>query len=270
MLELLRTNLLALPLLMVLSTPGFFSPRDYGGPILRRRCVIRGDPMSVIARIGKPPSLRPMRHPRQHIVDIALPDAEVREEQYVNRTINLVPHAVSDTFPTVAAHITSGGPSAPAVVGSRVHIDNDPEVELVVMPFTDTHMRHVELLHDSQDTPWLLRSVPMLRITTHLSTIHAGLSMEGLSASCTRVGAPPIGPSKQLWLRQGRTYRPDWRELIQLMDGSPDHLSLPPPPSPFHTPTLILLSVTCSASAWSTPWRTAPSRGRCNTSLPWP
>ena len=152
-LEFLRTNLRAPPSSMVLSTPGFFSPRDYGGPNLCRRDAIRGEPMSIIFRIGKPPSLRPMRHPRRRIVDVALPDADVRDGQYLNGTINLVSHVVSDTFPTVAAHIVCGGPSAPVVAGSRVHIDNDPEVELVVMSFTNTHMRHVELFHDSRDAP---------------------------------------------------------------------------------------------------------------------
>ena len=78
--ELLRTNLLALPSPMVLSTPDFFSPRDYGGPILRRRCAIRGEPISVISRIGKPPSLSAMQYPRRRIVDVALPDADVRDE----------------------------------------------------------------------------------------------------------------------------------------------------------------------------------------------
>ena len=78
-------------------------------------------------------------------IDIALPDADVRDEKHLDSTITSVPHVVSDTFPTVAGHIVCGGPSAPVVVGSRVHINNDPEVELVVMSFTDTHRRHVEL-----------------------------------------------------------------------------------------------------------------------------
>ena len=235
MLDILRTNLLALPSPIVLSTPDFFSPRDHGGPILRRRCAIRGEPASVCARIGNPPSLRPMRHPRLRIIDIALPDADVRDEQYLDGTMTFIPHVVSDTFPTVAGHIVCGGPSAPIVVGSRVRIDNDPEVDLVVMSFTDVYMRHVELFHDSRDSPWFLRSVAVSRITQHLTTIHSVLSMEGLAASCTRVGVPPLGPPKQLWLRNKRAYRPDWRELIRLMDGSPDHLSplrLPPEPIP--------------------------------------
>ena len=160
MLERLRTNLLALPSPIVLSTPGFCSPRDYGGPILRQRCAIHGEPMSVIARIGKPPSLRPMQSPLRHIADIALPDAGVRDEQYLDGTINLVPHIISDTFPTVAARIICGGPSAPVDVGSRVHMDNKTEVKLVVMSFNDTHMHNVELCHDDRDSPWFLRPSP--------------------------------------------------------------------------------------------------------------
>ena len=74
-----------------------------------------------------------MRHPRRHIIDIALPDAGVRDEQYLDGNITFIPHVVSDTFPTVAGNIVDGGPSAPIAVGSRVRVDNDPEVDLVVM-----------------------------------------------------------------------------------------------------------------------------------------
>ena len=68
--------------------------------------------MPVSSRFGKPPSLRPMRqHPRRRIIDIALPDADVRDEQYLDGNITLVSHVVSDTFPTVADHIICGSPS---------------------------------------------------------------------------------------------------------------------------------------------------------------
>ena len=126
----LRTNLLALPSPIVLSDPDYFSPRDYGGPIHRRRCAIRGEPQSVVARIGKPPRLRPMVAPRTRIADVALPDTDVRPEQWVEGAITLVPHVLSSTHPTVAARIECGGPSSPVDVGSRVLIDgDDTEVE---------------------------------------------------------------------------------------------------------------------------------------------
>ena len=35
---------------------------------------------------NKQTSLRPMRHPRRRIIDIALPDAGVRDEQYLDGT----------------------------------------------------------------------------------------------------------------------------------------------------------------------------------------
>ena len=41
-----------------------------------------------------------MRHPRRRIIDIALPDADVRDEQYLDGTMTFIPHVVSDTFPT--------------------------------------------------------------------------------------------------------------------------------------------------------------------------
>ena len=218
LLQQLRTNLLALPSPIILSDPDYFSPRDHGGPIHRRRCAIRGEPQSVIDRIGKPPRLRPMIAPRTRIADIALPDADIRPEQWVEGAITLVPHVLSTTHPTVAARIECGGPSSPLDVGSRVHIDGDDTVVLVVMSFNDAERRYLRLFHDNRDNPWFLRNVPAHRVSAHLPTTYDVYSMDGLAASCTRLGVPPLGSSKQLWLRGGRAYRPDWRELLPLFD----------------------------------------------------
>ena len=45
-------------------------------------------------------------------IDIALPDADVRDEKHLDSTITLVPHVVSDTSPTVAGHIVCGAESS--------------------------------------------------------------------------------------------------------------------------------------------------------------
>ena len=50
------------------------------------------------------------------------------------------------------------------------------------------------------------------------------LSMDGIAASCTKMGVPPLGSAKQLWLRDGRAYAPDFRELCPLLECSPSIL----------------------------------------------
>lgn len=217
----LRTNLLALPSPIYLSSPEFFTPSHYGGPIHRRRCALRGEPRNVLERIGNPPRLRPVLSPKRRIADIALPNADVRSDQYVDGVLTLIPHIISETVPTIAASVRCGGPLAPVVPGSRVHIDGDQETELVVLTFNDQYRRFVTLFHDNRDEPWFLRSVSVARISSHLATTFPVLSMGGIAASCTRVGVPPLGPAKQLWLRDGRAYQPDWRELIKLFDVEP-------------------------------------------------
>ena len=42
--------------------------------------------------------------------------------------------------------------------------------------------------------------------------------MDGIAASFTNMAVPPLGSAKQLWLRNGRAYAPDYRELIRLLE----------------------------------------------------
>ena len=44
------------------------------------------------------------------------------------------------------------------------------------------------------------------------------LSMDGIAASFTNMAVSPLGSAKQLWLRNGRAYAPDYRELIRLFE----------------------------------------------------
>ena len=43
------------------------------------------------------------------------------------------------------------------------------------------------------------------------------LSMDGIAASFTNMAVPPLGSAKQLWLRNGRAYAPDYHELVRLL-----------------------------------------------------
>ena len=217
MLESLRANLMSLPTPIFLSDPEFFNPATVSGPITRRRCAIRGEPLHVIDRIGSVPPLQPMRV-RKRIRDIALPTADVRDDQYVEGTLTLIHHTVNPFAPTIAGSLLCGGEHRPVVVGSRVRIDDDI-VTHVVMSFDGND--HVNLFHDDRKEPWFLRHVAVTRITSRMTHSYPVLSMDGFAASCTRVGVPPLGSAKQLWLRDGRAYRPDWRELARLMEIEP-------------------------------------------------
>jgi hypothetical protein len=81
----------------------------------------------------------PQQHTRRRIADVALPDADIREDQYIDGVIfsSPIPSTVSRAIPTVAARILCGGPSAPLAVGLRVRIDHEGDIGLVVMSFND-------------------------------------------------------------------------------------------------------------------------------------
>ena len=61
------------------------------------------------------------------------------------------------------------------------------------------------------------------------------LSMDGIAALYTKMGVPSLGSAKQLWLRDGRAYAPDFCKLYSLLECSPlilfplcDDVSQPP------------------------------------------
>ena len=120
---------------------------SFGGKVLRRRGACRWELVSVVARIGPAPPLRPILAVSSRIRDIALPDAGIREAQYVPGVLRLVDHCVSKTEPTVAATLTFGGDAAPIDLGSRVrHPAYD--FELVVVSHPDDSRLPISLMRD--------------------------------------------------------------------------------------------------------------------------
>ena len=95
------------------ASPCMFDSVSFGGKVLRRRGAWRWELVSVVTRIGPAPPLRPILAVSSRIRDIALPDADVREAQYVPGVLCLVDHCVSKTEPTVAATLTFGGIGVP-------------------------------------------------------------------------------------------------------------------------------------------------------------
>ena len=72
------------PLVRSPSRPCLFDSVACNGKVRRPRCALRWELMSVVARIGEAPPLRPILALRSRIRDIALPDDDIRLEQYVD------------------------------------------------------------------------------------------------------------------------------------------------------------------------------------------
>ena len=163
-----------------------------------------------------------------------MPTAEIRPEQYVDGQLRLVNHCVSLTSPTVCARITLGGKHAPLFRGSRVHVA-DLDFQLVLVNLPDDINASVVLMRDVRGA---VKYFPGYRRDqlVHDEVEFDVLSMDGIAASCTKMGVPPLGSAKQLWLRDGRAYAPDFRDLCPLLECTP-HVLFPlsedssPPPS---------------------------------------
>ena len=71
-------------------SPCMFDSVSFGGKVLRRRGAWRWELVAVVARIGSAPPLRPILAVSSRIRDIALPDADIREAQYIPGVLCLV------------------------------------------------------------------------------------------------------------------------------------------------------------------------------------
>ena len=61
------------------------------------------------------------------------------------------------------------------------------------------------------------RDEPFINVATTFDVF----STDGIASSFSKMGAPPLGSAKQLWLRNGRAYAPDYRELVRLLECHP-------------------------------------------------
>ena len=211
------------PLVRSPSRPCLFDSVTYNGKVRRPRCALRWELTCVVARIGEAPPLRPILALRSRIRDIALPDDDIRPEQYVDGVLTLVDHCVSRDHPTVAATLVFGGPGVPIREGSRVrHPSYD--FELVVVSYPDDPSLPLLLMRDKRGSVAYFPNHTRDESFTNVATTFDVFSMEGIAASFTKMGVSPLGSAKQLWLRNGRAYAPDYRELVRLLECNPDIL----------------------------------------------
>ena len=205
------------------ASPCMFDSVSFGGKVLRRRGAWRWELASVVARIGLAPPLRPMLTISSCIRDIALPDADIHAAQYVPGVLRLVDHCVSKTEPTVAATLTFGGDGVPIGLGSRVR---HPAYDfiLVVVAFPDDERLPISLMRDVRGRVAYFHGHMRTEAFVNVATTFDVFSMDGIAASFTNMAVPPLGSAKQLWLRNGRAYAPDYRELIRLLECHVDIL----------------------------------------------
>ena len=211
------------PLVRSPSRPCLFDSAACNGKVLRPRCALRWELEWVVARIGEAPPLRPILALHSRIRDIALHDDDVRPEQYVDGVLTLVDHCVSRDHPTVAATLTFGGPNVPIREGSRVrHPSYD--FELVVVSYPDDPSLPLLLMRDKRGSVAYFPNHTREEPFTNVATTFDVLSMDGIAASFTKMAISPLGSAKQLWLRNGRAYAPDYRELVRLLECHPNIL----------------------------------------------
>ena len=205
------------------ASPCMFDSVSFGGKVLRRRGAWRWELASVVARIGLAPPLRPMLTISSCIRDIALPDADIHAAQYVPGVLRLVDHCVSKTEPTVSATLTFGGDGVPIGLGSRVR---HPAYDfiLVVVAFPDDERLPISLMRDVRGRVAYFHGHMRTEAFVNIATTFDVFSMDGIAASFTNMAVPPLGSAKQLWLRNGRAYAPDYRELIRLLECHVDIL----------------------------------------------
>ena len=255
------------PLVRSPSRPCLFDSIACNGKIRRPRCALRWELTSVVARIGEAPPLRPILALRSRIRDIALPDDDIRPEQYVDGVLTLVDHCVSRDRPTVAATLAFGGPDVPIREGSRARHPSY-NFELVVVSYPDDPSLPLLLMRDKRGHVAYFPNHTRDEQLTNVATTFGVFSMEGIAASFTKMGVSPLGSAKQLWLRNGRAYAPDYRELVRLLECHPDFsshsMSTPAYAPKMSTPS----SVSCYRCNSPKPKRTGPSRARASSAPP--
>ena len=169
------------------------------------------------------PPLRPILAVASRIRDIALPDADIRKAQYVPGVLRLVDPCVSKTEPTVAATLTFGGAGAPIGLGSRVrHPAYD--FERVVVSYSNDTRLPISLMRDVRGHVEYFHGHSRTEEFINVEVTFGVLSMDGIAALFTNMAVPSLGSAKQLWLRGGRAYAPDCRELIWLLECHVDIL----------------------------------------------
>ena len=210
----MHRELRQLELKIIVFPPELFSPHVFGGPIYRRRVALRGEPECVVARLGPPPPLRPIRQPSKTIADVWLPDAKIRPEQFVPGVLTMIPHVVDPRLPVVVATLRCGG-DQPYFEGSVVKVKGD-DCEYVIRAFESE--KSVRLMRDVIGDVAYFPNVPIDSIVEHMLKTYEVLGSAGTARSFTKMSVPPLCHAKQLWLRNGRAYSPDWREMLALLE----------------------------------------------------
>ena len=213
-LERMHHELKQLELKIIVFPPELFSPHVFGGPILRRRVALRGEPECVVSRLGPPPQLRPILQPSKTIEDVWLPDRRIRPEQYVPGVLTMIPHVVDPRLPVVVATLQCGG-DQPYFVGSVVKLKGD-DCEYVIRAFESD--KSVRLMRDKIGDVAYFPNVPIDSIAQHVVKTYDVLGSAGTARSFTKMSVPPLCHAKQLWLRNGRAYSPDWRDMLALLE----------------------------------------------------
>ena len=96
--------------------------------------------------------------------------------------------------------------------------------ELAVLSFPDDTRLPISLMRDVRGRVEYFHGHSRTEEFVNVEKTFDVLSMDGIGASFTNMAVSPLGSAKQLWLRNGRAYAPDYRELIRLLECHVDIL----------------------------------------------
>ena len=208
------------------------NPARHNGPVHRRRLALHYEKLCVILLLGECPQLRMLTYTLA-IKDIMLPLDQVQAQAVPGRIVMRPPtHKPDLTKPLVVADLWYGAESDPIIAGSRVNIIRTVAVQLrrrdgssmvtleatldiyVVVEIASTEST---LFVDDRHGAKYYFHVP-LNALTHVLHKQFVLSTDSVAGSFTRFGVPTVYGAKQLWLRDGRAYRPSPLELRRLLE----------------------------------------------------
>ena len=186
----------------------------YYAPEERNRVALRWEHRRMRSALGPCPPLFILQHPRLCIRDVLLPLAEVDPHAWVE---GRVVRRARTARPPCGAHVVADlhiDAGTPIRVGSRVHYGGLGGNDFTVKALS-TDGSTAKLFYDVRGEEFYLDDEPVGELR-HLPQTIPLLSVDGSATAFTRFGVGFAGNRKQLWLRNGRAYRPHDKELTRL------------------------------------------------------
>ena len=203
-------------------------PNLVGAPGVRDRAVGHYEWLGLSQLIGPCPRLA-LKHTEPYTISDIL-DVGPRDPSLIvsGNFTPVVPDLSNPRFPITAGFLTTGGPTQPIAVGSRVTANILRGVPWVIWSFLSG--TRVLLFFDSRQHPeWLefdvTTDLPFGDTLVHLEWTERVLDVRGVANATTSFGVPYVGCAKQLWLVHGQVASPSVAELWRIQEYDTDDIA---------------------------------------------